>query len=335
VSTVQVALEPPRLGFLGVGWIGRHRLDAVAASGAATVAAVCDADAARATEVAMAAAGARAVASLDALLEAGVDGVVIATPSALHAAQAVRALEAGAAVFCQKPLARTAAEAQRVVDAARAADRLLAVDYCYRELRASRQLRERVQAGAYGRVYALDLVFHNAYGPDRAWSRDPALAGGGCLMDLGTHLVDLALWLLDFPRVESAAGRLLAGGEPLVAGAPMVEDFATAELALAGGVHARLACSWEAHAGRDAVVEVRVHGTAGGAALRNVAGSFHDFRLEEYQGTMSRTLVEPPDAWGGRAITGWARRLAADPSFHPECAHAVTVSAALDRIHGR
>src|SRR5438270_316966 len=83
--------------------------------------------------------------------------------------------------------------------------------------------------GALGRVYAVDLVFHNAYGPDKAWFYDPALSGGGCVMDLGVHLVDLALWALDFPEPATIASTLLAGGAPLQAG--QVEDYAVAQIA--------------------------------------------------------------------------------------------------------
>src|SRR3712207_8371301 len=55
---------------------------------------------------------------------------------------------------------------------------------------------------------SLDLTFHNAYGPDAAWFYDKRAAGGGCVMDLGVHLVDLALWLLDFPQVDRKSTRL-------------------------------------------------------------------------------------------------------------------------------
>ena len=72
------------------------------------------------------------VGSLEDILSTGVDGVVIATPSALHAEQAIQALRQGAAVFCQKPLGRTEAEVRDVVAAARDADRLLGVDLSYR-----------------------------------------------------------------------------------------------------------------------------------------------------------------------------------------------------------
>ena len=205
----------PRLGFLGVGWIGRHRLAAVAQSGVAEIAVVADPSAPAANEAAQLAPGAAAVTSLDQLLDVDLDGLVIATPSALHADQAVAALSRGLAVFCQKPLGRTAAETRRVVKAAQAADRLLAVDFSYRYTRGMQAIRDLTRAGEIGRVYAMDLTFHNAYGPDKAWFYDPKLAGGGCVMDLGIHLIDLAFWTLDFPAVVAASSRLFAAGEPL------------------------------------------------------------------------------------------------------------------------
>src|SRR5206468_12525063 len=173
-----------------------------------------------------------ALASLDDLLAAGVDGVVIATPTALHADQAVAALERGVAVFCQKPLALDTAGARRVVDAARAADALLAVDLSYRFTAAARKLREVIEAGVLGEIFAADLVFHNAYGPDKPWFSDPALSGGGCAIDLGIHLVDLALWNFGFAPVRSVSARLFAGGRPLQGSEAKVEDYAEARLDL-------------------------------------------------------------------------------------------------------
>ena len=102
----------PRVGFLGVGWIGRHRMQAIVDTGAVDVAGIADASPEMAAEAGKLAPQARAVSSLDELLDLRPDGLVIATPSALHAEQSIRALGQGAAVFCQKPLGRTAAEAQ-------------------------------------------------------------------------------------------------------------------------------------------------------------------------------------------------------------------------------
>src|SRR4051794_16404754 len=97
----------PRLGFLGVGWIGRHRMNAILNTGTVEIAAIADPSSEMAAEAGRLAPDAKLVSTLDELLDAGVDGVVIATPSAMHAEQSMRALERGAAVFCQKPLGRT------------------------------------------------------------------------------------------------------------------------------------------------------------------------------------------------------------------------------------
>src|SRR5207253_8126891 len=133
----------------GVGWIGLNRLEALREAGAAEVAAFVD----PAVELA----GVERAGSLDELLEGELDGVVIATPSALHAEQAIAALERGLAVFCQKPLGRNAAETARVVEAARRADRLLGVDLSYRFTEAARRVRELVRSGDLGEIYAADL----------------------------------------------------------------------------------------------------------------------------------------------------------------------------------
>ena len=325
----------PRLGFLGVGWIGRHRMNAIVEAGAAEVAVISDPSPEMAAEARKLAPGAKLVSSLGEILDASVDGVVIATPSALHAEQSIRALERGAAVFCQKPLGRTAAEARAVVDAARAADRLLCVDLSYRFTEGMRRIREVVRSGELGRVFAVDLVFHNAYGPDKPWFYDPALSGGGCVMDLGVHLVDLALWTLDFPEVAEVSATLFAGGEPLGSRRDRVEDYASASLGVSTGTAVQLACSWRLQAGQDAIISAAFYGTEGGAALRNVNGSFYDFTAERYRGTARETLSEAPDAWGGRAAADWARRLAAGERFDAEAERLVDVAGVLDRIYGR
>ena len=261
-SAAAAAVKRPRVGFLGVGWIGRHRMQAMVETGAIEVVAVADPSADMAAEALKLAPEAEAASSLDQLLAAGVDGVVIATPSALHAEQAIRALRAGAAVFCQKPLGRTAAEAQAVVDAAREADRLLAVDLSYRFTEGMGAIRALIAAGELGRVFAVDLAFHNAYGPDKPWFYDRALSGGGCVADLGVHLVDLALWTLGFPEVAEVQAQLFAGGEPLK-GADRCEDYAEATLKLATGTAVRLACSWRLQAGCDAAISAAFYGTEG------------------------------------------------------------------------
>jgi predicted dehydrogenase len=325
----------PRLGVLGAGWIGLHRMKAVIASGIADVVAIAEPLSEAMARAAEIASGAEAVASLDDLIDAGLDGILIATPTAMHAEQAIRALDRGVAVFCQKPVGRTAAEVSAVVAAARASDRLLAVDLSYRFTAGMQRIRELVQSGALGRVFAIDLVFHNAYGPDKPWFYDIARSGGGCITDLGVHLVDLALWALDFPPVADVSASLMAEGEALAPRAQRVEDYGAAILRLANGTVVQLACSWRLSAGRDAVIGAAFYGTQGGARLHNIDGSFYDFMAEHYRGTSRETLATPPDAWFGRAAVHWVHRLATHPGFDPEAERLTEVAHVLDRIYGR
>ena len=323
-----------RLGFLGTGWIGRHRMAAMLATGAVEAAAVADPSPEMVAEALTLAPEATVVDGLDALLALGLDGIVIATPSALHADQSIRALDAGSAVFCQKPLGRDAAEAARVVAAARRADRLLSVDFSYRYTAGMQVIAPLIRDGALGEVFAVDLTFHNAYGPDKPWFYDRARSGGGCVMDLGVHLVDLALWALGFPAIDGpVAAELRAGGQPLSRGSGEVEDYATAQFRLASGAAVRLTCSWRLQAGQDAVIEAAFYGTGGGAALRNVGGSFYDFIAERFAGTSRDTLSAGDAEWGGRAGADWARRLAAGERFDPAAEQLVAVARALDAIY--
>ena len=318
----------PRLGFLGVGWIGRHRMEALASEGRAQVRAIADPQPEALAAAAELVPGAARAATLGGLLEHDLDGIVIATPSALHAEQAIAALERGVAVFCQKPLARDGEETRRVLEAARRSDRLLGVDLSYRHVEALRAAHRAIGEGRIGRLHTLDLAFHNAYGPDKPWFTQPELSGGGCLIDLGTHLVDLALWLSGAAEARVATARMLSlhGHE--------VEDNATAELVLGDGeARARLACSWFQPAGGECSFQCTAWGEEGAVSVRNAGGSFYDFRAELWRGTSAETLVEPPDAWGGRAIGAWAERLAKDRAYDPAADELELLAGVLDDVY--
>lgn len=333
-SAHNLAPPLPKLGFLGLGWIGRRRLEAIAGAHIAEIVALADPMPAALERCKSLAPQAEEAAGLEELLDLDLDGIIIATPSALHAGQALAALEHGRAVFCQKPLGRNAGEVRTIVEAARQADRLLGVDLSYRHIRGMAAIRALIQSGALGRVFAADLIFHNAYGPDKAWFYDPVLSGGGCVTDLGIHLVDLLLWTLGGP-VTGVQSCIFSKGQPLSLERAEVEDYAQAQIFLGSGTVASLACSWCLHAGRNAVIEANFYGTEGGAALRNVNGSFTEFRAERFTGTLSEVLAEPPDEWGGQAATAWVRQLAESTRFDPEVESQIEVASVLDAIYGR
>ena len=322
----------PRLGFLGVGWIGCNRLESLRNSNLVEIAAVADPSAENRSQACRIAPEARQCAGLEELLRMPLDGLVIATPSAQHADQACMALEAGLPVFCQKPLALNAASAREVIACARRNDRLLGVDLSYRYLKGIDRLRNMVNGGSIGKIFAVDLVFHNAYGPDKPWYYDAGAAGGGCVMDLGTHLVDLMLWFLNYPPLVHVNSHLYADGEPLGSG-HAVENFAAVQILLQGGVTARLACSWHLHAGREAEIKVVFYGTRGGVCIRNIEGSFYRFQAEHFTGTRREIIApESPDWWGAAAVD-WAATLCRAKQYDARIESMVAVAEMLDAIY--
>ncbi|KQZ48684.1 oxidoreductase [Rhizobium sp. Root149] len=332
-NDVEAIGRPARVGYLGVGWIGRHRMEAMLATGLVEAVAIVDPSPEMREAAMKAAPQAKVLSDFNELLAEDLDGVVIATPSAQHAEQTIQALNAGVAVFCQKPLGRTAREVGAVLEAARQRDRLIGVDLSYRQTEAMQRIKALLQAQHLGQISAVDLTFHNAYGPDKPWFYDKALSGGGCVIDLGVHLIDLALWALDFPQVIDVTSNLFAQGRPLSSTPEEVEDYAVATLVLATGTVVRLACSWRLNAGQDCIIDATFYGTAGGAAMRNVGGSFYDFVAHRFSGTVTEQLAGPPDEWGGRAATAWARQLVRNGTFDTEAENLVCVAEVIDRIY--
>jgi predicted dehydrogenase len=325
--------QRPRLGFIGLGWIGRKRLDALDPE-TIEVAALADSDPARLHSASQAYPDAVATQGVQSMLDAGLDGIVIATPNGLHAEQAIAFLAHGIPVFCQKPLATNLADVERVVAAARDADRLLGIDFCYRHVSGMHELRRRLQAGEIGDVVAVDLTFHNAYGPDKSWCQDRRLAGGGCLMDLGVHLLDLSLWLQGMPPTERVRSRLFSQGAP-VQTADAIEDLAFAEFIQANGAIVRLACSWHAHIGQGAIIEVAITGTRGGAQWTNIDGSFYDFQLDLIHGTNRERLSrgDESDDWGPRALQSWLKQLRISNRFDPEANDIIRSAALIEEVY--
>lgn len=327
----------PKLGFAGVGWIGKSRLEAVMKSEQAIIAAASDPNQTLLQELKQEIPAIQPYDSFEAMLDSDLEGIVIATPSALHAQQALAALQKGKAVFCQKPLGRHEKETAEVVEAARANKLLLGVDFSYRHTKAIQQIKQVIDSGELGEIYGVNLTFHNAYGPDKAWYLDPALSGGGCLMDLGIHLVDLLFWLLNKPVVTDVHSNFFQKGKRLRNTENAVEDYAACQLVLNEKTVVQLSCSWFLPVGKDAVIEASFYGENGGIAFRNVSGSFYDFVAERYNGTSTETLSAPPDAWGGRAAAVWAEALAQGKQFDPEAQTYVEVARVLDMLyqHGK
>jgi predicted dehydrogenase len=139
------------------------------------------------------------------LIEAGsADAVLIALPTGMHAEAATHALDAGMHLYLEKPLATTVEEARSVVDA-HAATRVTAmIGFNFRFQPLYRRLRDQVEAGRVGRVVAVRTAFSAPTGRRSEWKRTRA-TGGGALLDLASHHVDLIRFLLGSEVVEVGA----------------------------------------------------------------------------------------------------------------------------------
>lgn len=323
----------PRLGFAGLGWIGGQRMKVLAASGSADVAALCEPDGNRLFDACTVLDHPPAVCGrFEQLLEQPLDGIVIATPNALHESMTAAALERGLAVFIQKPLALSRAGTERLVELARRKNLLLGVDWSYRWLAGMPELKHRLEAGEIGAVTAAELCFHNAYGPDAAWYYRIEHSGGGCLLDLGCHLLDLCHWLLGARDANDVRARCFRNGGRLRPPVTEPEDFVMADVDYASGQHVHLSCSWRASVGRGVIIGCRIFGTEGGAELRNVNGSFYDFEILLNRGAESELLGAPPDPWSGRALLDWAGRLRDGAGSGDDLDALATTAGVIDKI---
>jgi predicted dehydrogenase len=325
----------PRLVFVGTGWIGFNRMKALVEQDLCIPLAIYDKVRENSGKALALAPKALISSSFEELLEIKPDGMVIATPSALHAGQSIKALEQGIAVFCQKPLARNSAESREVIGTARKNNQLLGVDLSYRHTEGMQQIRQLTRGNRLGKIFAVDLVFHNAYGPDKEWFYDPVLSGGGCLIDLGIHLVDLALWILDFPDIRRVSSSLLSRGNKIQDPGKVTEDYVAAQLETDRDTVIRLTCSWNLPAGKEAEIRAAFYGSEGAAVFSNVLGSFYDFETTFNQGTTGKKISMPPDDWGGRALIAWTKKLQKDPGFDDEILEYEYIAELIDRIYGK
>lgn len=137
--------------------------------------------------------------SYEELLAADVDVIYIASPNAWHKDQTLRAARAGKHVFCQKPMALNAAECREMIAGCRDRGAQLGLGFCYRFQGAQEMVRCAIRDGVLGRVSYLHFSFNlPGYNPATVgWRCDPKLSGGGPLMDLAPHLIDLSRFFLD------------------------------------------------------------------------------------------------------------------------------------------
>jgi predicted dehydrogenase len=276
-----------RVGVIGLG-MGRHHIAGYQSHPAARVVAVADTDEARLQEIADKFSVKKRYTSGEAMLrKEHLDVVSIVTPNNLHKPLTVAAFEAGCHVLCEKPMAMSAAEGREMLAAAQKAGKRLMINFSYRFTEQSMALKAQVDAGVLGEVYFGRTMWHRRRGLPGfgGWFGKKALSGGGPLIDLGVHRLDLALWLMGYPRPVWVMGSTYNPIGSALAQAQGVdfdvEDLAVGMIKFENGATLIVEASWAANVKEQELMVTQLFGTKGGLVQRNLDETYK-FEAELY-----------------------------------------------------
>ena len=255
------AAPNPRVGIIGAGGIGKTHLSSWAANGIAPTA-IADANPDTLAS-AVAEHGGQAYASgLDLIASGAVDLISICTPPAFHADLAVASLDAGIGVLCEKPLATTIGDAERVARTVERTGTLFAMGFCHRYQPHIEALKAMIDGGELGviREFRNRFAGHLA-SVEQTWFSNPEIAGGGVLADTSIHSIDLFRYLVGDPvHIHALTSSCESGLGPSLD----VEDTGTIILKSGEGALGVLESSWRTPVGEWVVA---VHGTGGSAIV--------------------------------------------------------------------
>lgn len=299
-------MDKLKIGVIGTGSISTVHLDAYAKNPHVTLRALCDLD-----ERVLKEKGEKyGVSALytdyrEMLAKEELDAVSVCTWNSEHAPVTIAALESGAHVLCEKPMATNAKDAALMLEAAKRAGKLLMIGFVRRFGNDCDIVKDFIERGDFGELYHAKAVYLRRKGNPGSWFGDLSRSGGGPLIDLGVHVIDLTRYLLGNPRpvsvygatfqklfarknIVSNAGYLAthAGGEEICD----VEDFATAMIRYEGGAVVNVDASFSLNIAKD-VGRIELFGTKAGAVLAPELSIFG-----EMNGHMTNITLETPTA---------------------------------------
>lgn len=270
-----------KVGVIGTGGIAGCHLKAYDANPNAELVAVADINAERAQKVADQWSAPRAYGDpAELFADPDVEAVSICTWNNTHASLALQALEAGKHVLIEKPMARTHQEAAEVLAASEVGDRVVQVGFVRRHSANCRVLKSFIDAGDLGEVYYSKVSCIRRMGNPGGWFADRAISGGGPLIDIGVHVIDLGWYLMGAPKVVSVSANTYQklGNRANITTFPRykvadydptkndVEDMANAVIRFDNGASMIMDASFSLHAVKDSI-GVSIFGDKGGADL--------------------------------------------------------------------
>jgi predicted dehydrogenase len=291
-----------RVGVIGLG-MGKSHIKGFREHPRVDVVALADLDAARLAATGKELGIGELYASAEEMLAAAkLDIVSVATPNKFHKPLTIAALKAGCHVLCEKPMAMNAAEGREMLAAAKAAGKRLMINFSFRFREQSWALKRQVETGILGDIYFGRTIWLRRRGMPGfgGWFGTKALAGGGPLIDLGVHRLDLALWLMGHPKpvwVMGSTYNPIASAQAKAEGKTFdVEDFAAGMIKFENGATLEVEASWAANIAERELMETRLLGTTGGLLQRN-RGEGYEFEAQifvEREGCQFDMHLHPP-----------------------------------------
>jgi len=272
-----------KVGILGLGAIGTIHARALGGVPGAEVAALCDANGDLLRTKGAEFGVERLYDDYRGMMKDGdIDAVFVSVPNFLHCETTLAAFRAGKHVLCEKPMAMNASEGRRMVAAAKKAGKVLQVGMVMRQRAASLVLRDYVVRGRLGKVYHMRLCLRRRRGVPGlgGWFTTKAKAGGGAMIDIGVHFLDLAMWLTDNWKAERISAQTYAkfgprmkdyvyvgmwAGPPNYRGVCDVDDYASGLIRFHGDATLSFEISWAQNVPQTNFLELL--GDQGGARL--------------------------------------------------------------------
>ncbi len=211
------------------------------------------------------------------------DIVSIATPNVFHKEMTLEALAAGCHVMCEKPIGMNAQEAEEMIAASKQYGKRIMINYVKRNIPESVAMKQAVDQGLIGPIYyARSTWLRRRRLPGfGGWFGKKALSGGGPLIDIGVHRLDLALWLMGFPKpvwVMASTYDHIAKGIARKENKEFdVEDFAVALIKFENGATLELEASWCANIKDREHLTTRILGTKAGMLQRNIGDTYDSY----------------------------------------------------------
>jgi predicted dehydrogenase len=277
-----------KIGVVGLG-MGRAHIEGFRSHPHAEVVALCDIDTHRLGAAAHDFEIDQTFENFETMLDqSDLDAVSIAVPNFLHHPLALKAFEAGQHVLCEKPIAITVSQGEEMVAAAKQAGKKLMVNFAFRFFPSCQALKRQVDRGALGEVYFGRTLWHRRRGIPGfgGWFGTKEKSGGGSLIDIGVHRLDLALWLMGDPQPVAVSGAVYGHlGREKAAGENQrfdVEDMGCGLIRFDNGATLILETSWALNIKEEEYTQTRLCGTSGGLMQKLVFTPSHKETGEIY-----------------------------------------------------